>query len=305
MAAAVAAAVETVTPAATAKGIAIRSQIDDDSLVITADADRVQQIVWNLLANAVKFTPKGGEVRVLVQQEGSDIITEVTDSGEGIDPEALPFVFDPFRQADASITRRHGGLGLGLAIVKQLVLAHGGSVEARSEGKGKGASFIVQIPARVAPLTAAAQPAPAGPTGAARPTGTWPRLDRLRLLVVDDEPDALTLVSELLAAQGAEVHVAGSAVEALETLLRVKPDVFVSDIGMPEVDGYTLIRRIRSLAPEAGGTTPAIALTAYARSSDAERAFAAGYQVHVSKPVEPSQLVTLVAKLGGRTTDNV
>jgi CheY-like chemotaxis protein len=228
----------------------------------------------------------------------------VSDTGEGIRPDVLPVVFEPFKQADASTTRRHGGLGLGLAIVKRLVSAHGGIVHADSEGDGKGATFIVRLPARSA-VPAVSRGARGSTTiqTAATPIEDAPRLDGLRLLVVDDEEDALGLVSEVLREQGADVHVAGSACEALEKFARVRPDVVVSDIGMPEADGLSLIRKIRARPPDQGGRTPAVALTAYARAEDAQRAFAAGYQMHVTKPVEPMQLATIVASLGGRTLD--
>jgi PAS domain S-box-containing protein len=295
------AAVETVTPAAEAKNITIFAEAAQRPLTITADPDRLQQVVWNLLSNAVKFTPKGGKVWVRVQMEGSHILITVTDTGEGIRPEDLPLIFEPFHQADASTTRRHGGLGLGLAIVKQLVSAHGGVVRAESDGAGKGSRFVVELPAR------AITPAIGRPTRPAAsievtPAGKHqaPRLDGLRLLVVDDEPDALALVTEVLRERGAEVYPAPSASVALETLKGVKPDVIVSDIGMPDVDGYSLMRKIRALPAELGGRTPAVALTAYARGEDVQRAFAAGYQLHLAKPVEPGQLASVVANLRDR-----
>lgn len=301
---AVSAALETVTPAAEAKGIMTSVDVPDATLTITADGDRLQQIVWNLLSNAVKFTPKSGHVAIAAYRDGSDVCIRVSDTGEGIRPDVLPVVFEPFKQADASTTRRHGGLGLGLAIVKRLVSAHGGIVHAESEGDGKGATFIVRLPARSA-VPAISRGARGSTTiqTAATPIEDAPRLDGLRLLVVDDEEDALGLVSEVLREQGADVHVAGSACEALEKFARVRPDVVVSDIGMPEADGLSLIRKIRARPPDQGGRTPAVALTAYARAEDAQRAFAAGYQMHVTKPVEPMQLATIVASLGGRTLD--
>jgi signal transduction histidine kinase/ActR/RegA family two-component response regulator len=296
------ASVETVTPAAEAKGIEMITDIADLSVTMTADADRLQQIVWNLLANAVKFTPKGGRVFVRTYRDGSDVCISVRDTGEGVPPEALPFVFDRFQQADASTTRRHGGLGLGLAIVEQLVTAHGGTVRAISEGLGKGATFVVQMPARSA--TSAINAADGRlKTAAVVPGQPVTRLDGLRLLVIDDEDDARMLVGEVLKHQGAEVHLAASVEEALEKVPAVKPDVVVSDIAMPLTDGYSFIRKLRSLSPALGGQTPAIALTAYARREDANRAFAAGYQSHVAKPVEPETLARLVANLSGRRQD--
>jgi PAS domain S-box-containing protein len=303
---AVDAALEAVKQAADAKAITITRQVGRDSLVIAADAGRVQQVMWNLLSNAVKFTPKRGAVSVHADRVGSDVCICVTDTGEGIAPEALPHVFEPFRQADASTTRRHGGLGLGLAIVKQLVAAHGGTVRAESDGEGRGAAFTVQLPARSA-VPAVSNAARATATmveaSAASVEHQLARLDGLSVLVVDDEEDARTLVCEVLRERGADVHMAESTDEALEQFARLRPDVVVSDIGMPHADGYALIRRIRLLSVDKGGRTPAVALTAYARIEDAQRAFAAGYQSHVAKPVEPAQLALVVANLGGRSLD--
>jgi signal transduction histidine kinase/ActR/RegA family two-component response regulator len=301
---AVSAAVETVAPAAEAKSIATSIEVPDEDLTITADADRLQQIVWNLLSNAVKFTPKHGRIVVRAFREGSEICISVSDTGEGMRADVLPLVFDAFQQADASTTRRHGGLGLGLAIVKRLVSAHGGVVRAESEGEGKGATFTVRLPARSAvPAVHRATRGTSSPQAVRDDTGNAPRLDGLTLLVVDDEEDALELVGEVLREQGAEVHMATSAREALDKFASLRPDVVVSDIGMPEADGYSLIRSIRTRPAEQGGRTPAVALTAYARPEDAQRAFAAGYQMHLAKPVEPAQLATVVANLGGRSLD--
>jgi signal transduction histidine kinase/ActR/RegA family two-component response regulator len=300
---AIAAAVETVAPVAEAKGLRTWVEVLDAPLTITADQDRLQQIVWNLLSNAVKFTPKGGHVKVCAYREGSEVCVSVVDSGEGMRLDVLPLVFEPFQQADASITRRHGGLGLGLAIVKQLVSAHGGSVHAESDGEGKGATFTVRLPAR---STFSAMSTGARATATIETRGAIdrvPRLDGLRVLVVDDEGDALDVVSEVLRSQGAEVHVAASAHEALETFGALRPDLVVSDLGMPEMDGLSFIRKIRALPSDQGGRTPAVALTAYARAEDAQRAFAAGFQMHVAKPVEPAQLTAVIANLGGRSLD--
>ena len=290
---AVNAAIETVAAAAEAKGIAVSVEVEQGPLVITADFDRLQQIVWNLVTNAVKFTPKGGKVSVRVFREGSDIRLSVSDTGEGIRREALPRVFERFQQADASTTRRHGGLGLGLAIVRHLVTAHGGTVSAESEGEGKGATFLVSLPARSAVPALSARASSGGDVTI--------RLDGLRVLVVDDEEDSRTLVGAVLGNQGADVHLVDSAAAALEKVALIRPDVIVSDIGMPQMDGYELMRKIRALSPANGGRTPGVALTAYARAEDSERAFAAGFQRHVAKPIEPTQLAIVVATLGGRS----
>jgi PAS domain S-box-containing protein len=300
----VSASVETVTPAAAAKGISIGARVPAEPITILADAQRIQQVVWNLLSNAVKFTPKGGRIELEASLGGSDVRIAVSDSGEGIRKESLPYVFEPFLQADASTTRRHGGLGLGLAIVKQLVTAHGGTVTAESDGPGHGATFVVELPVRAESPAISQPPRPgSSAAAAARELGSR-RLDGLCLLVVDDEEDALALVSEVLVRRGAEVHAVASAQAALDKLASIKPDVIVSDIGMPGEDGYSLIRRVRALPPERGGRTPALALTAYAREEDARRAFAAGYQLHLAKPVEPAQLASVVANLGGRTLEH-
>jgi CheY-like chemotaxis protein len=239
------------------------------------------------VSNAIKFTPKGGTVSVDAGLRGSSVVITVRDSGEGIDPAFLPAIFEPFRQADASTTRRHGGLGLGLAIVRQLVHAHGGKVEAASEGKGHGSTFTVALPARTSERTPERAAAPASIT-----------LDGMRILVVDDQQDAVELLAFILAGAGASVASARSAEEALETLIDYRPDVLVSDIGMPDVDGYALIRRVRTLGAMSGGDTPAVALTAYAAAEDAERCLAAGFQTHLAKPVDADQLVAAVASVG-------
>jgi PAS domain S-box-containing protein len=291
----VAAAIETVTPAANLKGITIFSELAPGAPLIYADADRLQQVVWNILANAVKFTAKGGAVTVRGGREGSDVWLGISDTGEGIRPGLLPLLFEPFRQADASTTRRHGGLGLGLAIVRQLVLAHGGTVNAESEGEGHGTTFTVHLPSRAV--------VPAVDTGASSAAAAEPhvpgddlsRLDGLRVLLVDDEQDALDVLGEVLGEQGAEVYGARSAQEALCELPEVHPDVLVSDIGMPGMDGFALMRSVRALPPSAGGQTRAIALTAFAREEDERRALAAGYQMHIAKPVEVLRLTRAIA----------
>ncbi|HTA89081.1 MAG TPA: ATP-binding protein [Polyangiaceae bacterium] len=295
------AAVEGMRPAAEAKGILLRASgtADEPHMTITVDADRLQQILWNLLANAVKFTPKGGSISASAERIGSEVCIEVSDTGEGIRAAALPYVFEPFRQADSSTTRRHGGLGLGLSLVKQIAAAHGGTVEARSSGEGQGASFIVRLPARAA-TQSISRPSQPSSSADATPAAGKGRLAGLSVLVVDDELDARELVVEAFEHAGAIVHQAGSASEALRGIEAHFPDILVSDIGMPHEDGYALLRKVRALSSDRGGRIPALALTAYARGVDAERAFEAGYQKHVAKPVDPFELVEMVALLAGR-----
>ena len=300
----VAASVETMRPAATAKGIRLQVLIDPQARMISGDPNRLQQVFWNLLSNAIKFTPKDGKVQVVVERVNSHLEVSIADTGEGIASEFLPYVFDRFRQQDATTTRKHGGLGLGLAIVKQLVELHGGSVRVESAGPGRGTTFKVLLPLSVV------QPA-LGPNDAGHrhPQGVSATLpipaDRLNLagvkvLVVDDEADARGLVQRLLVDRGATVQAAGSAAEALAVLRFQRPDVLVSDIGMPEEDGFALIRQVRALPAEEGGNTPAAALTAYARSEDRLRVILAGFQMHMAKPVEAAELLALVASLAGR-----
>ena len=292
-------AVQAVRPAADAKQVALDVAIAADVGVVAADAERLQQITWNLLSNAIKFTPKGGHVAVSASRTEASLMIRVRDDGEGIAGEFLPHLFEAFRQADGSTTRRQGGLGLGLAIVKQLVDAHGGTITAHSDGEGLGASFLVELPARAAaPGDWARRAAPAHATASRQI-----RLDGLRLLVVDDDEDSRDLIGLMLAGQGATVSSASSAGEALRLVADSPPDVLVSDIGMPDVNGYSLIRRVRTLPGHRGGRTPAVALTAYARAEDGERAFAAGFQAHVTKPVDPDRLTAVVANLAGISLD--
>ncbi|HEY4012826.1 MAG TPA: response regulator [Polyangiaceae bacterium] len=291
----VANAVEAVTPAAAAKEI--RFQVESDpSLTMLADGDRLQQAIWNLLANSVKFTPAKGSVKVVARRHEGLVQISVTDDGEGIAIDALPFIFEPFRQADASTTRTHGGLGLGLAIVRQLVAAHGGTIEARSEGPGRGATFVMTLPARV-DVPTIRSPALADPD--AEPPGATPRLDGLSVIVVDDEEDARGIIERILLERGATVTTVETAKQALERIAAHRPDAVVSDIGMPEMDGYAFVRAMRALPARQGGGTPAIALTAYAGTDDARMAMEAGFQVHLAKPVEPSELVMTVARVAG------
>ena len=288
------AAIEAVNPAAQGKGVELEVDVDIDA-TLNADGDRLQQVLWNLLSNAVKFTPKGGHVALRAYPDGTDICISVTDTGEGIPEKTLPHVFERFHQADASTTRKHGGLGLGLAIVKQLVTAHGGSVHVKSEGEGKGATFVVRLPSRM--VTAMRPSEPPSEELLAFQAPVAPRLDGIFVLVVDDELDARQVVRELLASQGATVAAVGSARDALEVVAKSPPDVIVSDVGMPERDGYAFVRALRALPLHRGGKIPAIALTAYATREDAGRALDAGFQAHAAKPVDPTWLCTLVKNI--------
>ena len=299
---AVEAAVDVVRPAADAKNVRLQVLLDPDAGTLNGDADRLQQVVWNLLSNAVKFTPKGGRVYLRMQREDSHVEIVVADTGAGIAPAFLPHVFQPFRQQDATATRAHGGLGLGLAIVKHLVELHGGSIEARSEGEGKGATFVVRLP--VSPLRSTSLPPPGIPVSRRGDTHAAlqcpPELEGLHVLVCEDEPDARELLESILTGCKATVTLAGSVAEALDRFAETIPDVLISDIGMPEASGYELIRRIRALPAEKGGRVPAVALTAYASMADRTRALMEGFQNHVAKPTEPQELLAAVAALAGR-----
>lgn len=293
-------ALETIAPAADAKGLRLHSTLDAGAGMITGDPSRLQQVVWNLLSNAVKFTQHGGAVHVSLEQVGTTIEITVADTGIGIRPEFIPHIFERFRQADSSSTRLHGGLGLGLAIVKQLVELHGGTVRARSAGELAGARFTVTLPTATTHEPEADGAAIARDDAAQEADPDRERLRGLKVLVVDDEPDARELLRRVFLECNAIVETAGSSIEALERMAELRPDILISDIGMPGEDGYALIGRVRSLPREEGGETPAIALTAFARSEDRRRAMLAGYQMHVTKPVEPSELITIVASLTGR-----
>jgi len=298
------ASVEAVRPAADAKGIKLQLTADaQPSAVITGDANRIQQILWNLLSNAIKFTPKNGSVQVVLERGESHVAINVIDSGEGIKPEFLPYVFDRFRQADASTTRRHGGLGLGLSIVKQLVELHGGSARVKSDGLGCGSTFVVAIP--LAGCQAVASPKielrPPETTEPSEMPGATVGLDGVCVLVVDDESDTRVLVKRLLEDSKAIVTTVASVEEAVKQVETGRFHVLLSDIGMPGEDGFTLIKRVRALGKDRGGEIPAIALTAYARAEDRVKAIAAGFLMHVAKPVEPVELITMVAGAAGRT----
>lgn len=292
------AAIEAVTPAAVAKGVRIQKILDTGVVSVPGDPVRLQQVVWNLLSNAIKFTQRDGRVQVRLQRVNSHIEIVVSDSGQGISADFLPYVFDRFRQADQRTSRQHGGMGLGLSIVRQLVELHGGSVHAASAGEGQGAMFTVRLP------VAAVYESDADP-GRAHPTARdllpenecAERLDGLRILVVDDEPDTREMLKAGLQKCGAEVTVASSAAEAFEMIESNIPHVLISDIGMPSQDGYEMLQRLRTLPPELGGRIPAIALTAYARVEDRMQALRAGYHMHVPKPVEIAELVAVAASL--------
>jgi CheY-like chemotaxis protein len=278
------AAADAIRLAAEAKGIHLAVILDPAARHLTGDASRLQQVVWNLLSNAVKFTASGGRVEVRLKRTDGQAQITVTDTGEGVATEVLPFIFDRFRQADSTITRRHGGLGLGLAIVRNLVELHEGSVEAESAGEGYGASFIVRLPL----AETREDPRPAG-------SGARPALQGAQILVVDDDQDALDMLTVVLTGAGATVRTAASATEALALLRWIRPDVLVSDLAMPDEDGYSLIRNLRAIERESGRETPAVALTAYVRVQDRARAQAAGFNVFVEKPVDPEELIAVLA----------
>ncbi len=285
------AALDAMRPAAEAKGVRLEAHVAPDLPWISGDAERLQQVVWNLVSNAVKFTARGGQVDVRVAMVGDDVRLSVRDDGAGFAPAALPRLFERFWQSDTSTTRTHGGLGLGLAVVRHLIELHGGTVVAASEGEGHGALFTVTLPAMSAPTTRAARAAAsAGRTGMHAA-----RLGGLRLLVVDDDRDTCDTIGAVLEAEGAEVRTCLSAAAALLLLDAWVPDILVSDIAMPGQDGYMLMRAIRSRKAEAGGRMLGVALTAYGAAEDRVRALSAGFQVHVGKPVEPDRLVGIVA----------
>jgi CheY-like chemotaxis protein/two-component sensor histidine kinase len=286
------AALETVRLAAEAKSIQIQILFDPTIGQVLGDSARLQQVIWNLLTNAVKFTPQGGRVEIQLQQIGSQAQIQVRDTGKGISPDFLPHVFEYFRQADATTTRTFGGLGLGLAIVRHLVELHGGTVQVDSPGEGQGATFTVRLPlikdksskqkaeGNSSPLT----PEPSPLTG-------------IRILVVDDDTDSREFFAFALEQLGAQVSTVTSAGEVIATLARLQPNILLSDIGMPDMDGYMLIRQIRAMPPEQGGQILAIALTAYAGEIDRQQALAAGFQHHLAKPVEPDELVKVILNL--------
>jgi CheY-like chemotaxis protein len=289
----VGASIDSVRPAAEAKNIRLQSTFTSAGGTVTGDQNRIQQIFWNLLSNAIKFTPKGGRIHVVIQRVNSHVEVSVADNGQGVAPEFLAHVFDRFRQADGTTTRRHGGLGLGLSIVKHLVELHGGNVRVASEGKGKGSTFIVSFPLQ----PARDESIKAGLESGARldEQAFKPDLTGVKVLVVDDEEDSVAIVQRLLERRGAEVRGTHSMKAALGEFTAFSPHVVVSDIGMPDHDGYELITCLRAL-PE-GKAVPAIALTALARNDDRTRALRAGFQMHLPKPVDFTELVAAVRNL--------
>jgi len=291
---ALARAIDALKPAADAKGVSLTKRLTPNLGTILADVDRLQQIVSNLVSNAIKFTPSGGAVDVEAARTAATLVIVVRDNGAGIAPGFLPFVFEAFRQADGSTTRRHGGLGLGLSIVKNLVGAHGGKVTAHSDGEGTGATFTVELA-----IKTPAKDLNATHTSS-HPVPLDARLDGVRLLVIDDDEDARVLFKHVLESRGAVVATANDAEDALAVLPLQKPDLIVSDVAMRGMDGYELMRRVRALPFDRGGGTPAIAVTAHAGPDAGQRAFAAGFQAHVAKPVDPSSLVSVVARLAAQ-----
>jgi CheY-like chemotaxis protein len=293
--------VEGILPAADAKGVRIEILVDPRAAPISGDPERMQQVIWNLVSNAVKFTGRGGEVQVRVAPVNAHLEIAVSDTGIGIPPDFLPHIFERFRQADSGTTRERGGLGLGLAIARHLIEMHGGTIQASSAGVGQGTTVRIELPLMVAsPEARAERPVhPLAPSAGARiPV---PDLHAVRVFAVDDDPDALRLVREILEAAGAQVFTANSAAEALAGLEAARPDVLLADLGMPRMDGFELIARIRRMADPALRDMPAAALTAYARSEDRAKALRSGFQVHLSKPIDPGELMAAIADLAGRS----
>jgi PAS domain S-box-containing protein len=297
----VTATIDSIRPAIEAKGLHL-SPVLDPSAMVLGDPDRLQQVVWNLVSNAVKFTPKHGRIQVTVARINSQVEITVSDSGKGIDPAYLPRVFERFSQEDSSARRQFSGLGLGLTIAHQLVELHGGTIEARSEGQGKGATFVVKLPTSlvVPPPEDEPREHPSAMSHVAS-RRSYPDLTGVRVLVVDDDATTREVAEAILRPLGAEVLVAASAPEALEIVARRRPHLMVADIEMPGEDGYSLMRKVRMLPAASGGAIPAAALTAFARPEDRWRALDAGFQLHLAKPIEPLGLAIAVAQLAGRT----
>jgi CheY-like chemotaxis protein/nitrogen-specific signal transduction histidine kinase len=308
LAAVIEGAVGSVRPAAQAKEIRLQQVLDSGASLVSGDPNRLQQVVWNLLTNALKFTPKGGWVQIRLERVNSHVEIVVSDNGTGITPETLPYIFERFRQADQSFTRNYGGLGLGLAIVRHIVEMHGGTVEAQSPGVGQGSTFTVKLPLLAArSVDVGSQTGEEGlhPTAGRASTNRLgiecpSELQGLHVLVVDDDEDARRLLRTVLEGCEAKVTTVTTAAEALATLRSLRPDVLISDLGMPGEDGYSLIRKVRELPHDQGGQTPAAALTAYARVEDRLNVLRSGFQIHLPKPIEPAELVAVVANLAKR-----
>lgn len=302
------AAIDSVQLAADTKGIKLEVTLDPSARHTVGDASRLQQVVWNLVSNAIKFTPSGGRVAIRLERAENSVQIHVTDTGCGINPDFLPFVFDRFRQADSTPTRMHGGLGLGLAIAKHLVELHGGSVQADSAGEGQGSTFTINLPQaadhkqgkkhnKVTRGLRLAEVVESQPE-------TLPSLDNVQVLLVDDDPDTLQILTVLLGEQKAKVQGAASVAEAMEILQWYEPDVLVSDLGMPNEDGYALIEKLRAMDEKNGKQTPAVALTSYVRVADRTRALSAGFNMFVPKPVEPNELISAIAHLSETAKPN-
>jgi len=289
---------DSVRPGAAAKGVRLHALLESPGAPINGDPDRLRQVVWNLLSNAVKFTPRGGRVEIKAQRVRSHAEIVVADTGQGIHADLLPYVFDRLRQGDSTTTRTHGGTGIGLALVRHLVELHGGSVFAESAGEGQGATFVVKLPLLVADVREHPIASQEMSPGAISLTG-------VRVLVVDDDPAAMDMVVAMLVQSGAAARGSDSAASALRTIAQWRPDVLISDIEMPGEDGYTLIRKVRALSPDSGGKTPAVALTAFSRPEDRIRSFRAGFSIHLSKPVDPDELIAVIANLAGRANEGI
>ena len=294
------AAIEAVTLAAQAKGLSLQKVVDPIAGPVMGDPNRLQQVVWNLLSNAIKFTPRGGRVQVVVERSNSHVELSISDTGKGIPAAFLPRVFERFSQADNSATKSYAGLGLGLAIVKSLAELHGGSVRVKSGGIDKGTTFIVSLPISVVHTLDNSENRQHAKPGKHDSFELSPTLKGVKVIVVDDDPDAIKLVTQIMQDCGATVHPCRSAAECLACFSKSMPDVLITDIGMPEMDGYTLIEKIRTLPAEKGGQTPAIALTAFAASEDRRSAMIAGFDIHVAKPVEPRELIAVVTRLAAQ-----
>jgi signal transduction histidine kinase/ActR/RegA family two-component response regulator len=294
-------AVESIRPSAEAKNISIESDIDLNAGKISGSVDRLQQVVWNLLSNAIKFTPRDGRVKVRLRRDAAaGVELCIADTGVGISREFLPYVFDRFRQADGSTTRQHGGLGLGLSIVRQLVDLHGGTIRAESEGPGEGAVFTIHLP-----FVSGTREIENRKEHKEGKVYTSNVLKAARILIVENEPDARALLEMALKRNGAEVKSAADVKEAMEAIKAWRPEIVLSDLGMPTEDGYALIRQIRALPPENGGAIPSAALTAYAREEDRQRAIAAGFDMHIAKPVSVNELISAVSTLRAMKNDTL